>query len=458
MQGDQLISFLDSRLPGIGYSVKPDDLIQFGQDWTRFYAPDPAVIFFPRSTEEVQAIVKAAAESGQVVVPSGGRTGYSAGAVAANKEWVISLAAMREISDYNPVEHTVKVQAGVITAELQHFAEEHDLFYPVDFASSGSSQIGGNIATNAGGIRVLRYGLTRDYVQSLTVVTGEGEVLHLNNGLVKNAAGPDFRHLMIGSEGILGIITEAEMRLVQQPPNQSVMLLALADLDAVMQVFAMAKRLLTLSSFEFFSHQALQRVTGHRNLSQPFSEAHGHYVLMEFDDDETAVMDLFEKGMEQGFITDGVLAQSMDQAQQLWQYREGISESIAHLTPYKNDISVRISKVTEFMQKLDAILAEHYPDFEIIWFGHIGDGNLHLNILKPESLSTEDFKHRCEEVNVHVYGLIEQLEGSISAEHGVGLIKKPFLHHSRSPGDLALLKAMKKVFDPHDILNRGKVI
>ncbi|WP_395376276.1 FAD-binding oxidoreductase [Marinicella sp. W31] len=458
MQGDQLISFLDSRLPGIGYSVNANDLIQFGQDWTRFYTPDPAVVFFPKSTADVQGIVKVAAEIGQVVVPSGGRTGYSAGAVAADKEWVISLAAMREIGDYNPIEQTVKVEAGVITAELQHFAEQHDLFYPVDFASSGSSQIGGNIATNAGGIRVLRYGLTRDYVQSLTVVTGEGEVLHLNNGLIKNAAGPDFRHLMIGSEGILGVITEAEMRLLPQPPNQSVMLLALTDLDAVMQVFAMARKHLTLSSFEFFSHQALQRVTSHRELNQPFTEAHSHYVLMEFDDDETAVMALFEKGMEQDIISDGVLAQSMDQAQQLWQYREGISESIAHLTPYKNDISVRISKVTEFMQKLDDILAKHYPDFEIIWFGHIGDGNLHLNILKPEPLSTEEFKQRCEQVNVHVYGLIEALEGSISAEHGVGMLKKPFLHHSRNQADLALLKAMKKAFDPHNILNRGKVI
>jgi len=416
------------------------------------------VIFFPKSTQDVQAIVKAAVEIGAVVVPSGGRTGYSAGAVAANKEWVISLAAMREIGDFNPIEQTVKVEAGVITAELQQFAEQQGLFYPVDFASSGSSQIGGNIATNAGGIRVLRYGLTRDYVQALTVVTGEGEIVYLNNGLIKNAAGPDFRHLMIGSEGILGIITEAEMRLVAAPPNQSVMLLALTDLDAVMQVFGMAKRLLALSSFEFFSHQALQRVTSHRGLSQPFAEQHGHYVLMEFDDDEAAVMDLFEKGMEQGMISDGVLAQSMDQAQQLWQYREGISESIAHLTPYKNDISVRISKVTQFMQKLDAILAQHYPDFEIVWFGHIGDGNLHLNILKPESLSTEAFKQRCEEVNAYVYGLIEELDGSISAEHGVGMLKKPFLHHSRSAADLNLLKAMKKAFDPHNILNRGKVI
>ena len=458
MRADELSSLLETELSGLAWSMQAGDLEQFGQDWTRFHQPDAAVVFFPNNTEEVQRIIQLANRTGHVVVPSGGRTGYSAGAVATAGEWVISMVRFNQITDFNPIDQTVRVGAGVITEQLQHFAEEQGLFYPVDFASSGSSHIAGNIATNAGGIRVLRYGLTRDYVLGLTVVTGAGEVLTLNQGLVKNASGLDFRHLFIGSEGILGVVTEAEIKLIEQPPNQSVMLLALASLEAVMSVFALARKSLTLSSFEFFSDRSLKRVMEHRGFDNPFEELHPFYVLLEFDEDEAAAMEVFEAGMEAMWITDGIIAQSIDQATQLWQYREGISESIAHHTPYKNDISVKISQVPAFMQQLEDILAAEYPDFETIWFGHIGDGNLHLNILKPEGMNTADFKAQCEQVNAHVYGLIRQFEGSISAEHGVGLIKKPFLPYSKSAEEIRLMAAVKQVFDPNGVMNRGKVV
>ncbi len=458
MQPDELSSLLESELPGLAWSMQADDLTRFGQDWTRFHQPDAAVVFFPNDLQEVQQIMRLANQHQQVVIPSGGRTGYSGGAVATQGEWVVSMVRFNQISDFNPIDQTVKVGAGVITEQLQIFAEEQGLFYPVDFASAGSSHMAGNIATNAGGIRVLRYGLTRDYVLGLTVVTAAGEVLHLNQGLVKNASGLDFRHLLIGSEGILGVIVEAEIKLIQPPPNQAVMLLALSSLDAVMSVFALARGALQLSSFEFFSDRSLQRVMAHRGFDNPFDDLHPFYVLLEFDEDEAAAMQVFEQGMESGWVTDGIIAQSLDQAQQLWQYREGISESIAHFTPYKNDISVKISQVPAFMQQLEDVLAREYPDFETIWFGHIGDGNLHLNILKPESLSTAAFKQQCEQVNQHVYGLIADYAGSISAEHGVGLIKKPFLGYSKSAQEIALMRAVKRVFDPNGVLNRGKVV
>jgi len=232
----------------------------------------------------------------------------------------------------------------------------------------------------------------------------------------------------------------------------------LANLAAVMATFKKAQQQLKLSSFEFFSDRALHRVMSHRTLNNPFEEIHPFYILLEFDEDENAAMAVFEQGLEEGDITDGIIAQSIEQADQLWQYREGISESIAEFTPYKNDISVKISKVTDFMQRLDGILAEHYPAFETIWFGHIGDGNLHLNILKPDKLTVDDFKQQCETVNTHVYGLIQELTGSISAEHGVGLLKKPYLHYSKSTTEISLLKAIKHSFDPKGILNPGKVI
>ncbi|MGJ8664269.1 MAG: FAD-binding oxidoreductase, partial [Marinicella sp.] len=394
----------------------------------------------------------------QVVIPSGGRTGYSAGAVATQGEWIISMVRFNQIGDFNPIDQSVKVGAGVITEQLQNFAEEQDLFYPVDFASSGSSHIAGNIATNAGGIRVLRYGLTRDYILGLTVVTGAGEILNLNQGLVKNASGLDFRHLFIGSEGILGVVVEAEIKLIQKPPNQAVMLLALSSLEAVMSVFALARKSLQLSSFEFFSDRSLTCVMAHREFENPFDAIHPFYVLLEFDEDEELAMQVFEQGMEAEWVNDGIIAQSLDQAQQLWQYREGISESIAHFTPYKNDISVKISKVPAFMQQLEDVLVKEYPDFETIWFGHIGDGNLHLNILKPESMEIAEFKKQCEAVNKHVYGLIAQFDGSISAEHGVGLIKKPFLTYSKSAEEIKLMQAVKAVFDPNGVLNKGKVV
>jgi FAD/FMN-containing dehydrogenase len=181
-------------------------------------------------------------------------------------------------------------------------------------------------------------------------------------------------------------------------------------------------------------------------------------VLLEFDDDEAAAMQVFESGMEAEWVSDGIIAQSIDQAKQLWQYREGISESIAHFTPYKNDISVKVSKVPDFMQQLEDVLAHEYPNFETIWFGHIGDGNLHLNILKPENMPTTGFKQQCEAVNQHVYGLIAEFEGSISAEHGVGLIKKPFLPYSKSAVEIKLMQAVKQVFDPNGVMNRGKVV
>ncbi len=458
MSPDKLINLLKDKLSTIAYSTKPGDLQHFGQDWTRFFTPNPSVIFYPDNTEQVQHIMRVAYENDQPVVPSGGRTGYSAGAVATDGEWVISLVRLNQIGDFNAVNQTVQVGAGVITEQLQIFAEQQGLQYPVNFASAGSSHIGGNIATNAGGIKVLRYGMTRDYVMGLTVVTADGSLLHLNKGLVKNATGPDLRHLMIGSEGILGIVVAAEMKLIKPPPAQMVMLLSLGSLAAVMQTFENAQRRLTLSSFEFFSDRALKRVMAHRSLDNPFDDIHPYYVLLEFDEDEHAAMAVFENGLEAGDITDGIIAQSLDQADQLWQYREGISESIAEFTPYKNDIAVTIDQVTEFMERLDLLLMKEYPDFETIWFGHIGDGNLHLNILKPENLPVADFKQQCETVNTHVYGLIRDLGGSISAEHGVGLLKKPYLGYSKSAEEINLLKAIKTGFDSKGILNPGKVL
>lgn len=438
------------------------DLDTYGQDWSRLYTPAPSFIVKPANTKQVAKIVTLANQNNIAIVPSGGRTGLSGGAVATNGEMVLSLDRLNQISDFNPVDRTVTCGAGVITEQLQNFAEEQGLYYPVDFASAGSSQVGGNIATNAGGIKVLKYGLTRDWVVGLTVVTPTGEVLQLNNGLVKNATGYDLRHLMIGSEGTLGVITRAEMAFTTPPKEPTVMLLALEGLADVSNLLVHFQSSIELLAFEFFSQQALDKVIEHRSLKQPFTNPANFYVLMEFEGGTEEAMDqalaAFESAAENEWLVDGLISQSQQQAKEMWQYREGISESISHYPPYKNDIAVKPSQVGEFLLKVDSFVNSNYPDFENIWFGHIGDGNLHLNILKPKNLDLETFKQQCALANPEIFAILEKFHGSISAEHGVGLVKKDYLQFSRSSTEIELMRAIKKVFDPSNIMNPGKLL
>ncbi|WP_025871089.1 FAD-binding oxidoreductase [Methylobacillus glycogenes] len=443
--------------------VKTDDdsLKTWGVDWTKHYEPRPSAIVFPASTEEVQAIVKLANEHQVAVTPSGGRTGLSAGAVAANGEIVISLDRMNKVLSFLHADRLVHIQAGVVTEQLQQYAEQQGLYYPVDFAAAGSSQMGGNIGTNAGGIKVIHYGMTREWVLGLTVVTGKGDVLHLNKGMIKNATGYALHQLFIGSEGTLGIVTEAEIKLTRQPQDLKVLVLSVPDFAAVMPILHAFQQRIDLTAFEFFNQIALEKVLAHGHASRPFDTESPLYVLLEFEGRFEAVVDdamqIFEHCMEQGWILDGVMSQSQAQAEALWHLREGISETIAPFTPYKNDISVLITHVPAFIAEIDAIVAANYPDFEVCWFGHIGDGNLHLNILKPADLSKDEFFEKCKVVNQFVFETVQKYNGSISAEHGVGMTKKDYLHYTRDTVEIQYMRELKKVFDPNGIMNPGKV-
>src|SRR5574344_958956 len=417
-----------------------DSLDAYGKDWTKQFAPAPLAIAFPKSIEEVQAIVRWANERKVALVPSGGRTGLSAGAVAAHGEVVVAFDYMNKIVEFNAFDRTVVCQAGVVTEQLQNFAEEHGLYYPVDFASAGSSQIGGNIGTNAGGIKVIRYGMTRNWVAGLKVVTGTGELLELNRDLIKNATGYDMRQLFIGAEGTLGFVVEATMRLERAPKNLTAMVLGAPDLDSIMPVLHAFQSKIDLTAFEF---------------DCPY------YALLEFEasseEVSNAALELFEHCVEQGWVLDGVMSQSEQQLQNLWKLREYISETISHWTPYKNDISVTVSKVPAFLKDIDAIVEANYPDFEVVWFGHIGDGNLHLNILKPDNMEKDEFFAKCATVNKWVFETVQKYNGSISAEHGVGMTKRDYLGYSRSAEEIAVMKAIKAVFDPNGIMNPGKI-
>lgn len=439
-----------------------DSLETFGKDWTKIYPPNPSVIVFPKTTSQVQAIVKFANEHQIALVPSGGRTGLSAGAVAANGEVVVAFDYMNGISDFNAMDKTVRCGAGVITEQLQTYAEEQGLFYPVDFASAGSSQIGGNISTNAGGIKVIRYGMTRDWVAGLTVVTGKGDVLELNKDLVKNNTGYDMRQLFIGGEGTLGFVTEATMRLTRPAKHLTVLVLGVPELEAIMNVLNTFQTNIDLTAFEFFSDKAMRKVVARGDVSAPFATEADYYALLEFEAETEGhidqAMELFEKCMEEGWVIDGVMSQSETQAKNLWRLREDISETIAEWTPYKNDISVVVSKVPPFLAEIEKIVTREYPDFEIIWFGHIGDGNLHLNILKPDDLAKETFFEQCAKVSTWVFEIVEKYQGSVSAEHGVGMTKKPYLEYTRSATEIGYMRAMKAVFDPQGVMNPGKLI
>jgi len=450
------------KLKSQNIKTDPESLAYYGKDWTTYYDIKASAIVFPESTEDVVEIVKWARQNKIALIPSGGRTGLSGAACALHSEVVVSFEKMNQVIQFNETDSSVTVQAGFITEELQNFAKSKGLYYPVDFAARGSSQIGGNIATNAGGIKVVRYGLTRDWVIGLTVVTGAGDVLHLNNGLVKNATGLDLRHLFIGSEGILGFITEATIKLAPKPPELKVMVLALDQMSSVMKVFAEFKNNCTLQAYEMFSEKALSKVIASTGLPRPVEAVSDFYVVCEIEtptaESEEKMMFVFENCLEQGLIIDGVVSQSEQQAKIFWRYREDISESLSKHSPYKNDISVAISKVPEFMNELDSVLTKAYPTWEVVWFGHIGDGNLHINILRPEGMTKEVFVKECRKVDELVFQAVKNQNGSISAEHGVGLSKKSFLTYTRSQTEIELMRGIKKVFDPDHIINPGKVI
>ncbi|MCI0571204.1 MAG: FAD-binding oxidoreductase [Myxococcaceae bacterium] len=440
---------------------EPGELAEYGRDWTRVYAPAPSGVVFPRSTEEVARLLALCHAHHVAVVPSGGRTGLAAGAVAAKGELVLSLRRMTRMEPVDVLGQTVRVQAGAITEAVHQHCAPLGLTWPVDFASKGSSTVGGNIATNAGGVKVIRYGLTRQWVLGLQVVTADGQVLELNGALEKNNTGLDLRQLFVGSEGTLGVITEATLKLTRLPGSLDVLLLAVPDVAGVLRVFREARQTsLTLSAYEFFTDACLARVERHRRFRQPFEARSGCYVLMEVEGAAPDVLEGFLASLfERGLVTDGTLAQSPSQASELWAYRESISESLSATgLPHKNDIALPIACLEAFCGELSRVFTERYPGWEICLFGHIGDGNLHVNVMKPEDMAKEDFFAHTKAADHTMFELVRRYRGSISAEHGIGLLKRDYLSYSRAPAELALLRALKTTLDPHHILNPGKVL
>lgn len=468
-------SFLDRLRALVGEEqvlLEREDLDYYGSDRCRGGWPvAPGAIALPKTIEHVQALARLCSELGVGIVPSGGRTGLTGAATATAGELVLSLERMDAILEVDAASRLLRCQAGATVEAVQNAAAAHGLSYPVDFAAKGSAHIAGTVATNAGGVKVIRHGLTRDWVSGLEVVLADGERLSLGGELVKDNTGYDLRQLFIGSEGTLGIIVELTVKLCTPAAGHVVALCSLPSDRAVLDLFARVRGSgLAVSAFECFDRGCVDRVVAHRGREQagPLAALGPQQVLLEVEvptptdgaDEATrdAVMEVLADAQERGEIVDAVLASGAAQSRELWAWREDISESLHPHTPHKADVSVPIREVARFVARWRDAVAEALPEIPALCFGHVGDGNLHLNLLRPPTLELDAFLERVHAFDPTLYGLVRDHRGSVSAEHGIGLLKRQYLGHTRSAREIATMRAIKQVFDPQGILNPGKLL
>jgi FAD/FMN-containing dehydrogenase len=442
----------------------------FLTDWRGRYTGAAQAVVRPASTAQVAAVVALAAAGGVPIVPQGGNTGLVGGATpdATGNAIVLSLARLNRLRSLDPLNNTLVAEAGMVLQTVQQHAQEAGRLFPLSLASQGSATLGGNLATNAGGTQVLRYGNARELCLGLEVVTADGQVWDGLNALRKNNTGYDLRDLFIGAEGTLGIITAACMKLFPMPRAQGTALAALASLDDALRLLDLAQQHCgpTLTTFEVFNDLSLQLVERHfAPRRSPFGARHPQYVLLEISDHEDQahalglVEHLFERALQDGLVQDVVLAQSSTQRQQFWALRELISEAqAAEGKNIKHDISLPISGIGRFVTETDALLQSQFPGVRMVTFGHLGDGNLHYNVSPPLGQSHDTFLAQQGAINRLVHDAVSQCRGSISAEHGIGQLKQNELPRYKSAVEMALMARLKAAFDPAGLMNPGKLL
>lgn len=459
----EAVKFFKSLLGDNYVLTEPSDLRAWGTDWTKVFEPKPMCVVMPSTTEQVSKLMAYCWSNDLAVTPSGGRTGLCAGAVATDGEVVLNLSRMNKILDVDTVGLTITAEAGVTTEALQDAAKAQGLFFPLDLASKGSCQIGGNIATNAGGVKLIRYGGTREQVLGLEVVLANGDVLDMNVALRKNNSGYDLKHLFIGSEGTLGIITKSVLRLVSKPRHLELAIMATDDFTKIPQILRQSSLAgVSITAFEFFTEVAHRIVLKHLpGARSPFGEISPFYVLLEIEQpgSEPEMETLLAKLFEDGLISDAAIATNSTQFKEFWGLRENITESLAaHGQVRKNDISLAIDKLDGFVKSLESLLLSKNPkDMDLVLFGHIGDGNLHINYVSPKTRDSQEFHREARAIEEDVFKLLAKFKGSISAEHGIGLTKKKDLHFTRTADEVSWMKKTKVMFDPKGILNPGKI-
>lgn len=431
-------------------------------DWmTSAPAGTPLAVVRPETTAEVSAILKACHAYRVPVVPQGGLTGLAGGAVPVQGCVALSLERMSRIEGIDPAAATLTAHAGTPLQTIQEAAHEAGFLFPLDLGARGSCRIGGNLSTNAGGNRVLRYGMARDLVLGLEVVLADGTVLTHMNKMLKNNTGYDLKQLFIGSEGTLGVITRVVLRLYPQPRSTCTALCAVEDYAAVLRLLNHVKSSLgsTLSAFEMMWPDFYEcAVTGLPHLGEPLPRGQGGYILVEaMGTDQTPDQERFEtvlgEAIEMGCVRDAVIAQNETDARALWSVRDASGEFHRTFWPHVGfDVSIPTGQLGDFVAACKARLQAHWPRAETVFFGHVGDSNVHIAVRVGRDAQPEA---AIEEV---VYGLVGEWQGSISAEHGIGLLKRPYLKYSRQPAELALMWRIKQALDPLGILNPGKVL
>jgi D-lactate dehydrogenase (cytochrome) len=448
----------------------PADVAPYLTDWRGRFTGRARAVVLPADTAQVAALVSLCAQERVPLVPQGGRTGLVLGSVpdASGDAVVLSLRRMQRVRALDAVNRTITVDAGCILQHVQQAAAEAGLLFPLSLAAEGSCTIGGNLSTNAGGTAVLRYGNTRELCLGLEVVTPRGQVWDGLRGLRKDNTGFDLRDLFIGAEGTLGVITGAVMKLFPQPKAVVTALVALGSPRGALALLTLAQDRCgaSLTGFELMSDVCLKLVARHfPQLPRPFAQAHPQYVLLELSSSESErhATELLEtaigSAVERGIVDDAVVAGSIAQSTGLWQVREHISMAqAAEGKNIKHDISLPISRIADFIDQTDAALLQAFPACQIVCFGHLGDGNLHYNVAPPAGEAYDDFLAHQQAINRIVHDSVVGFGGAISAEHGIGALKRDELARYKSAVELDLMRAIKTALDPLGIMNPGKIL
>jgi len=430
-------------------------------DWRRQYFAPAECVVRPGATTEVAAVVALCGREDIGIVAQGGNTGLVGGSVPSGKrrEIVLSLGRMNRIRSLDPLNDTITVEAGCVLAAVQKAAEDSGRLFPLSLAAEGSCQIGGNLSTNAGGVNVLRYGTAREQVLGLEVVLADGRVWDGLRALRKDNTGYDLKQLFLGAEGTLGIITAAVLRLFPRPSATATVWIALESPRAAVELLGGLRERLgeRLSAFELVSRECVEAVLAHSpGVQDPLAATHPWYVLAELGDsgDPAALRERVESALaecaEQGVLRDAALAQSGEQSRELWRIRETIP--VAQFANVKHDVSVPVSKIPEFIDQAGRSLQERFGQIGIYCFGHVGDGNLHYNV------GSEALIERREEVSRVVYDALDAFGGSISAEHGLGQLKRDEIRRHKHPLELELMRSLKRTLDPRGLMNPGKLL
>jgi D-lactate dehydrogenase (cytochrome) len=425
------------------------------------------VVLRPGSVEEVSAILKLANETRTAIVPQGGNTGLVGGQIPHNGEVLLSLTRLDKIREVDPVSNTMTVEAGVTLQRAREAAAEADRLYPQLLPSEGSCTIGGNLSTNAGGTAAIAHGIARSHALGLEVVLADGRVLHNLNKLKKDNTGYDLKNLFIGSEGTLGIITAAVLRLVPKPRSIETAFAGVASPQAAVDLLKLAEQHTSdgVTSFEMMLRAGVEAVVKHDTASRnPLATPHPWYVLIELSSQARtglrAMMEtILSEGHEKGLVLDATIAENVQQAKAFWRIREMFGEVQRHIgASIKHDVSVPVANVPAFIAEADAAVMKYIPGSRTLPFGHVGDGNIHYNVMQPEGADKAQFLARWDEVNAVVFEVVKKFGGSISAEHGVGVMKRGILPKYKDPVALELMRGLKRMLDPNGILNPGKVL